>query len=235
MRSILRFLRFALTPGNWLLNALAYVAIGAPAIWRAIDHDWLAAGLIAVGGIAALLLIGGVRLQRRLDREPELSLSFDDSRTPFHGVPIDNWPGGATGDFWHLLAASDGAVAQNTVATLVDLEMAVGSGFRRHPNWTQSYPLKWAGADTSFQTQLNPDDPMLVDLGFTLAGGNLFYIGAADAIPAGQLLGIGPGEYRLQVALRAENAGHKGVVKWFEVRYDGASVELSEAEGSGEQ
>ena len=143
-------------------------------------------------------------------------------------MPIDNWPGGGTGDFWHLLAGADGAVAQETVATLVDLEIGVGSGFRRHPNWTHSYPLKWAGPSSSAEIQLNPQDPQLVDLGFTLAGGNLFYIGAADATPSEELLGVGAGEYRLKVALRAGNAEHKAVIKWFEIRYDGSSVEISE-------
>ena len=45
----------------------------------------------------------------------------------------------------------------------------------------------------------------------------------------------GAGEYRLNIALRAENAEHNAVVKWFEVRYDGTSVELSEVEGGGDQ
>ena len=228
MRSIFRFLGLALAPGNWLLNGIIYAAIGGAAIWQGIEHDWAVAGLILAGGLAALLLAGGVRLQRRLDREPDLSLSFDPTRTPIAGVPIENWPGGATGDFWHLLAAADGAVAREVVATLLDLEIGVGSGFRRHPNWTHSYPLKWAGPDTSPEIQLDPQDPKLVDLGFTLAGGNLFYIGAPEAKQDAELLGVGAGEYRLKVALRAGNAEHTAVVNWFELRYDGSSVEISE-------
>jgi hypothetical protein len=226
--SIRRFLRLAIAPGEWWVNGLAYAVIAAPAIWRGIDQDWRGTALIVAGGIAVLLLVGGVRLQRRLDTEPDLSLSFDGSRTPAVGVPIADWPGGGTGDVWHLLATADGAVARQTVATLVDLEIGVGSGFRRHPNWTESYPLRWAGPDSSSETQLDPQDPKLIDLGFTVAGGNLFYIGAADAASGGQLLGVGAGEYRLRVALRAENAEHKAVVKWFELRYDGSSVEIAE-------
>jgi hypothetical protein len=228
LRSIFRFLRLALAPGNRFVNAIAYAVIGAAVTWQAIDRNWLAAGLILAGGAAALLLVGGIRLQRRFDKEPLLSLSFDPTGTPICGVPLANWPGGATGSLWHLLAVSRGAVAREAAATLADLQIAVGSGYRRHPNWSHSFALKWAGPASSTEIQLNPEDPRHVELGFTLAGGNLFYLGSADEAPDGQLLGVGAGAYRVKVILRAANAEHNPAVHWFDVRYDGSSVAISE-------
>jgi hypothetical protein len=218
------FVRFAVAPAS-TMSRRAKLGAGVLGLSLAttvavVLPDWRSQGAAAGIVTLALVVVAGVRLQRRLDTRPRLELILEPGHTyspGFHeGVSY-----GGTARFCSVWVTAD-QYAERCYGRVVACEARDAVlGFTPLTDFMGAVELRWPKSPMQHEIDIEPDVPERLVVCMGLKESNRVYLGTETGM--GSALALPPGEYRfkVRVGVRAWNVPDAPVEHWLRVKHAG--------------
>ena len=184
-----------------------------------------------IGAIVGLLNpLNWIEKGLKYSRRPILRVYFDESET-FHTRRLTDM-NNVLGFFCHLMVSNDGKeTVKDCSAQLIQVETRDQHGqFVSHPDFLNPLVLKWAHEPDFRPRDIDPDIPKRLDLCLAVQSQPTFFSFITSRIPSGNRIDYPPGEYRVKVRVRSNNA--QSIDGTYLVRYFGVWNEFEITESN---